>query len=372
MKRFPDIFGAIVICALLLYHHDHANLEWTWIYRWVILTGLLLLFFAARIAEKVSLFPGVAFLYFSLTGLIYATTSVWANAHPRIQQALHLSAAYSTLIVCLVPMFLLARSTKWKKRFFKTTLMTWLRLAAWGIALCALTVTDIYSKGIPILHNPSIAGTFMAILLVGMDCPFAWMIFLFGLFLLKASTPFAALFVGLLVRFIVKGGRRLKWVFASIPPMVGGLAWFAYPKLQDGNGRFPAWRAAFHWFKWENWHAPLVHHWPQAHWAFGWGLGSYPVLGPLAQIDSGVDPLHSELHLYIHNDWAQILLESGLFGLVLAVLLISGALYRSRYDAKWAGMIGAYCGAMLTNFPMRLPILAFTGIVLLGGAYLED
>jgi O-antigen ligase len=73
----------------------------------------------------------------------------------------------------------------------------------------------------------------------------------------------------------------------------------------------------------------------------------------------------------LHNDWLQIYFEAGVIGFALAVNVFIEAVRLSYRDVRWQTMIIGYGVAMCTNFPLHSPILALTGFMLLGGAYME-
>lgn len=365
MRAWPSAFAALLVGSLLFVRAGDSSFAWLWIYRWVLLEGLFFLFLAIRVGEEVGALPGLTLGYFSLVALLYSATPVWEGVDPRIQGALHLAAAHELVALSAIAAILFSRSEKWVQSFFQTTLMVPLCLAAVAVAGGVLLTKDV-NAGVPLLHNPSIAGSFLAIIAVGSNFLPIWLLCGAAIVHTGASTPLLALLAGVLSRGLCRQ-RRLGEPRGLLTLGVCGLlalcvGFVGAADAHDGNGRFPVWALVWRDF----WHGPL--------WAklFGNGLGSTPLLVPLLQLDARYDPQSSRFFMYLHNDWLQLLYEAGLIGFGLSVALYLGAVYHSRYNPRWAAMLAAYGVAMLTNFPLHQPLLALLGIVLLGGAYLEE
>lgn len=364
--------------TLLLWNHKSNNLADIWIYRFVILIGGLALPFSVYLGEKVSVLFGVFFCYLFFQGLLFSSLPYIAApsidsilshlptdvAHAKgIFQALHLSAALNLVIVCLVPIFLLAR-TKAHQPYFKCI---W--YSPFVVAALFLSFGVFFARrphySVPYMQNPSITGTFLAIILVGTD--FWWVALPLGIALLVmgSTTPMFCVFIGLFVRFIyLSPASFLKKlpVFAGIGALSIYGTIVALPKIADnGSGRFLIWSQVLDWFSSQ----PLMTR------IFGVGMGSTPILVPLLQLTKGANIQDTGFAMYMHSDWLQILYEFGVVGFSLGALFFIQAIYKSRGDRKWCAMLASFGAAMCTNFPMHSAIISLLGIVLVGGAYFE-
>lgn len=127
-----------------------------------------------------------------------------------------------------------------------------------------------------------------------------------------------------------------------VPVLIGGfgLAWMQIGSRQlfSDTGRFGPWKQFMEWW------------WQYAdHWT-GTGIGSFEVLGGMIQILGG---RKDQLFIWAHNDWIQILFESGIIGLAIA---LTGYLYllflARRTPAKFCSLIGlGVC--MMAQFPLH-------------------
>lgn len=112
--------------------------------------------------------------------------------------------------------------------------------------------------------------------------------------------------------------------------------------------------------------------------AYGWGLGSFPLVIPAYQGDEFRDPETGEISRYFvdaHNDWLQFLSEIGWLGLIL--LLAPPFLIFCRYFAR--GAANAFsrwllfgCGLVLTyaifDFPFQNPAVFLLFSILFAAA----
>jgi hypothetical protein len=158
-------------------------------------------------------------------------------------------------------------------------------------------------------------------------------------------------------------GRRL----AGLVMAGGVMGLFALALLAD---RAPAWRRFFDLNPADDLRyriLPMVYRLVGAAWPWGYGVGSWQKLYLMAEPDTLLSGL---IMNQVHNDWLDLLVSSGLCGLMLAgwalgaggwmgakVLLSREA--RSMVELGRAGVIGAGLLAMgsLTDYPLRTPAL---------------
>lgn len=388
INRFvPSAFALTLVSAMLFWRPFDVSFESNWIYRSLLLFSLLLAIFSYRIGRLFSHTMGWGFAYFSGMGLIYSSIpflppirSIIEKIPPvyyvsgsidetvrHLGQTLHYSAALNLLFFIMIPVTLgirWANVTAWFKREFYSVFVG---------AFWVVTIASFFSwpdarlpnlRETYFLHNPSVTGTFIAIILSSMSDPLAWIVGVVALTQLGATTPLVCLLAGVFVRFVILSTNKrinlygwLGSIALAIPAVYIGMNRYAH----GGNGRFETWRLVCSW----------VETLPDVYKIFGVGMGSTPVLVPLLQISHGATPDLPLFFLQMHNDWLQIFFEFGVVGMVMAFLMYLDLCTVAARDKKWSAMIAAYGAAMLTNFPMHSPLFTLLGIVLVGGAYLE-
>lgn len=206
-----------------------------------------------------------------------------------------------------------------------------------------------------VLVNPSMSGCFAVVLLPlffdGLETP--WIsVALTGLAVgvVSRSQPLGVLALCLMV-FAIRS--RMWRVVAGLPMsalMVGLL--LKGTALFDSSGRFDIWSRARSWW--------ILH----ANHAFGAGSGSFAPIG--AYLTKDFPP--NSTFIWLHSDWGQILFEQGTTGLALAVAVMGYALYLSKKRSYFYALL-AYAFWMIANMPMRYPLSALYGVVLIRWAF---
>lgn len=143
------------------------------------------------------------------------------------------------------------------------------------------------------------------------------------------------------------------WQILSVLVLGGVLSWNLWPALWSSNGRLDLWYKVL-WF-W-NWKISLL-----------WGAGpsSFFLYGPHIQMMNGTPP--SQLFIWTHNDWLQVLFEYGLLGLVLLLIVYFQMLYRAwqkKQDWLFSSIL-IYGFVALTQMPTRYFPTAFLGVFLI-------
>lgn len=369
MKKYLPLLAVAIVAMLFFVKATDSSYLWMWIYRWAIFGGLCLAGICLSIWDDVAPAPAIALFYFSVTALIYASVNVYPDELPKIQQGLRLSAAYSLFYILLPPL------TLWTMQRANRRAIEWLFWAlTWAAVLTALgcfqhSYATVVDQGVYFLHNPSIACTFIAIIAVALRGPLVllWLLFIPAMIWSQALTPLIVFVVGTTVRVASTHWRRSRSTgrFITLSVFLGGLAgwglWVGRWKLSNGHGRYAIWQLARDWIDFQpNAFVDL----------FGAGAGSVPIMMPIIQLGHGYPATSNNFYFYLHNDWLQILFEQGYVGLGLAAWLFYDAFERTSTRPATRGMLVAYCVAMCTNFPMRVPMLALLGITILGWVYL--
>lgn len=124
-----------------------------------------------------------------------------------------------------------------------------------------------------------------------------------------------------------------------IPAVVGVFATFTNgAQLVNSSRRVEFWDTIMQW--WSNW----VNPW------YGSGIGSYAWLGPLSQIREG----QTNLLVWLHNDYLQLLYEGGIIGLILGLVLWIKYLLSAFKKDTW--LFCTFAGlsvSMLTYYPFH-------------------
>ncbi len=253
--------------------------------------------------------------------------------------ALKLSAAQTTLSLGTAALGV------WSIRQISAT---WPRRVIYAITICisfALFLAPDPTMQVPVFGNPSMAGSFLAV--VACVTPIFYTMPLLLLVLWTgASTPLAALAAGLAIRLGLRLPRRARLYYLATL-LVAGVAILL--RGVDTNGRWEVWKQAGRYVE--------PHYW------LGAGAGSTPVLLPLIQAQNpGLSIDGDGFFMFLHNDWAQIFFEYGFVGAVIAWGVF--VLLMNRATDRLLPPLIAYAVVMLGNFPLHSPLHALLGIVL--------
>lgn len=92
---------------------------------------------------------------------------------------------------------------------------------------------------------------------------------------------------------------------------------------------------------------------------FGEGQGSFMFWGPKAQLLQEFE-VQKGLWLWMHSDWMQLMIETGLVGLVVYLNLFRSVLVKFYREQDWEhfGMTLCLGVLMLGNYPLALAIFA--------------
>ncbi len=181
----------------------------------------------------------------------------------------------------------------------------------------------------------------------------------FAIAISKSGISYLALIIGISAGLFSAGGKWKRIGSISILSLIGLIGVIKPTKLLD-NSRFKAWPLFFDY--WSETANPYL----------GWGAGSFPFYGPKTQIvknfmvEKQADgSLLGSWFLWAHNDWLQILLEFGIIGAVLSLLVYFKLLRMSyRRPALFAATV-AYGVIMVGNYPWHAAPTAVLGLWLI-------
>jgi O-antigen ligase len=141
--------------------------------------------------------------------------------------------------------------------------------------------------------------------------------------------------------------RSWLWVSGLLPI---GIALGSFVKEQWFHhiSRYDAWPMFFK--SWTSQANPLI----------GWGPGSFPYFGPNSQLQNNFmvevreKTIHGTWWQWAHNDWLQVLLEFGVIGLILSLIVYFSLLKKSFGRPAFFGGVVAFGVTMIANYPMHI------------------
>ncbi len=105
-------------------------------------------------------------------------------------------------------------------------------------------------------------------------------------------------------------------IFLGLLPYLKHFSW----KFRDGSGRFTVWKLMLNFMK--DGHTYWI----------GTGPGTFLAYGPVLQLSQVKGPMPTQINIFTfaHNEFLQLLFETGYIGLILALILIVEIFYKSK------------------------------------------
>lgn len=281
---------------------------------------LISLFFIWKQAKSLGLLPMVTWLWF-----VASAISVAFPLEFKFGEIYHIkffqTACHTLFALLMVPM--LALNLK--------KLTIWRNLVPMFISLAMTEASLVSFLGYGMLNNHSFGGVFIAILLPYMwdrrhlgklDAAIPWIA---AVWILTSNGSTAVFLLAIFVALEGLKGIRYDWreirmAFVLITP-VAVMSVFALSYHKIGMQLFTAPYRIEWWTKIMGWW------WENANVWFGTGLGTYFYLGP--GIQKTLEPSNPHVMLWMHNDWLQILFETGIIGLALTLAVYFKVLRRT-------------------------------------------
>lgn len=346
---------------------------------------------STKIKKRFGWFPAFSFIYFCLSAIsrIAAPLFFWPNVPLEMISTLE-SITSQTLLYFILVVLIFSKRDKFIGPAF----------AILGLLNTVVMLWEFFNGRIPcfLLNNPAMDAGFIAcvipVLLNKMDeRKFYWNIPLIGLpllalFISESSTGVlgACLAVGC---FLISKDNfsltstLLSACFGGIFSIVG----FFIQKnvLFNSDGRSGIWKQtmAFWMNKGLSWDelyskgplACILMLFNDTYHYIGAGMGTFFLWGPSLQITESLrlDPTHPNKHFmawfWLHNDWLQILFETGILGFMIALTVFAVAVYKARSaPAVFASLI-TYGAVAVIQMPLRHFIFAGFGVFLLSVAF---
>lgn len=329
--------------------------------------GLLFLcgYLGYLLYKKFDLFLGLAFTYF-------AYSSLRILYHPQVKwpmlDIVNIAGLESLVAEALLALIIFAAAFLLMRKEF----LNFIRLSLIGlffVELVALTYligyfliwpgTDQAHTPYFLFNNTAIDVAFLLCTLPVVCDYFGENIFTLGIiclsglvaFLSDTSTGilglgvFLAVYVG---SFLFISYGFLIWLFYTVLGLLTLIfAGFALQgtMLLNGSGRYEIWKMSYEYFLQQGQHYT------------GLGLGTFQMFGPLIQIDNaiahGAHDTNIVGFIWMHNDWLQVLFESGLIGLVVTAAVFTMAIYKSRSKPAIFTALITFGAVAIIQMPLR-------------------
>lgn len=219
-----------------------------------------------------------------------------------------------------------------------------------------------FTKAGGFFANPSMNGMFIAftapIVLTEIqrwDRFFLSHIIYFSLAILSLIASKSTIPMGV---FAVALGALFGWRTLPVAGILTLIGYLTQKSFFSFSGRLDKWALYLDYFSRCTWENIFT----------GFGQGSFFVIGPEIQILN--KDTWGGYMLWAHNDWLQLLLEQGVIGFTLGASVFMWALWFSfkRDSYLFASLLAFGVGAGV-NYPLRWPVFAFTGTLLVAQAF---
>lgn len=307
----------------------------------ILFVGFLI---ASEIAKKVHWLPAIHFLYLTLLTLLYWVFPMQFNQGLDVTVILGLQVllaqSFVYIVLLCLPFIILSEEA----------------IVKFYLGICYLGWIDSYVmlykivKGkLPyfLMDNPAMDTAFICCCLpifinIVEKFPSSkvlkfyhyllWVFIpIFVCFATKTSSGILGVGVAISSFYWSKNGlKKLHALYAFvIGGVVAGIGYMLQKDvILDSSGRYTVWRDSFKF--WLNQGDSLNP--PHIPPFFGSGIGSFFMYGPTIQLQDTLKAGGNsrEIFIWMHNDWAQILFETGYIGLLLTLLVFGVALFKSR------------------------------------------
>lgn len=285
----------------------------------------------------------LSFLYFSLQAIyLIALPNRYDQSPSEIRVHFSFHALYFLTALFILPHFTRQKFFEWLFPLLGCLNALYTTIgAAFGFS----KLSDGYGYS-GILDYPSVNGLFTV------TCYFLWMrdsgkkervfattVTLLAILAAKSSTPLGAFLVGG-IALQLRTPKRLV-VALGVAAILLLAGYLLDPELFSSQGRTEAWSIFM-----ETWSKtfPVL---------FGSGPGTFSSLAIETQLEKNY--MVGQYYLYLHNEWLQILYETGLIGLVLVSSLFALSLYKSfkRSDHYCFAALLSFGSGCFLVFPLR-------------------
>lgn len=168
-----------------------------------------------------------------------------------------------------------------------------------------------------------------------------------GIFLVGGSTGVGALCIFF---FILLARKYLLYAMLSVVSILS-VAYYFDPRLFNDSARIVCWIWSMEWW------------WDNANIWLGTGFGTYLIIGPSIQIMTNNHV--GNWYTFMHNDYLQVLFETGIIGLVILLSFIATLLYKARNCIFLLSSVLVYSACMVIYMPTRyVPTILIASVII--------
>lgn len=186
----------------------------------------------------------------------------------------------------------------------------------------------------------------------------------------KTSSGVLGVGVGIASFFWSRNGLKKVYLYIAtgFAAIVAGVGYLMQKgQLFEGSGRYLVWQHSIEFWNSQvyNLNAPYIPH------SIGAGLGSFFMYGPTLQMEESIKNGWNSLDIFfwLHNDWLQVLFETGYIGVLLTIIMFAMAVYKSRHIPTVFASLLTYGAISFIQMPLRHAIFAFFGLFLIAQAF---
>lgn len=346
-----------LICPNHIHSIDYLNQQ----YLGFALVSLLISF---KIYKKYSWAPALLFFYICITSIVGMMKPFlyWLDLDAGMLMGLQLLSLHAWLfcIFTVVPFLILTEQN--------------INYLGWGLGFLGLIDSYIlllkWATGhLPwfLMNNPAIDNSFIACCIPGFleivmqskaqkkVRAALWLIApVLVCFIAKTSTGVLGVGVAFSCYFWARSSFKKKpFIYMTCFSLVcAGIAYRMQGEiLFESMGRFPIWANSFRfWFQQSHSsQGPHIIPW------VGANLGSFFMYGPSQQVDAAMKAKMTGLDVFfwMHNDWLQVLFETGYIGLALTITTYGIAVYRSLSRPILFASLVTFGAVSVTQMPLR-------------------
>lgn len=350
-------------------------------YLGILYVGLLI---SINIRKKAGLIPAILFFYITILTLVYMANSMYFLRGLDMLVVMGLEVltiqSYLYAVMVILPFLFL------KKEYLYHFAIAFFLLGVIDADICLLKWI-FGSRPYHLMNNSAMDGAFIACTL-----PFCFALAhtkkdtfgfrylkyfffvaipIFVCFLTKSSSGVLGVGVAISAYLWSKNKCTVKpavlLIISGFSVIASGIGYGMQKNtLFDGSGRYTIWENT--WKFWQTQH----HHFspPYIPALFGGGLGSFFMYGPTIQLQDALVAKAKGLDVFfwLHNDWGQILFETGWVGLILTIVVFLLALYKSRFMPAIFSSLATFGAISFIQMPLRHLIWATLAIFLVSWA----
>lgn len=343
--------------------------------------SLLSLFMAWKLYKRFHWSVGLAFAYFSVYNFTRTTYALlfWKGLELPDMIAFEATVTDAQIFMLLIAAFFLLTSCsrvfhQHMEDFFITLgLVDSIVMLGKFFYYHVNDQSDLSKTPYFLLNNSALDSAFISCVLYFVIQQRLWLLaipFIGACLISNTSTGILGLGLGFFIYYGINAYYTKSWrlllLFTPIPVLIASVGyWMQKEVLFNSSGRTSIWKMS-----WEFWRQNFTA-------LFGAGMGTYLVWGPSIQVNNALTHGAKEGTVItsfptMHNDWFQILFETGVIGLVLAIAVWAFALFKARHKPAIFTSLVVFGATAFIQMNLRWFIFAFFGAWLLSRAFIIE